>query len=338
MTKDLFLIELRMALEVEGVEERIIADTLKEYSAMMDDALERGETLESFIQRMGNPQKVASELGRGRVKNRNRLVSIMPFLATIAFFLIGYFYNAWHPAWLVFLLIPVTSILTTRRGSWRALAFFVILTIVILMSTFGPAIAVPTWSLFLLLIPFEKSQKTKPFRTIAIIYTVVAVTLYHILYFYPFFQYLGSGANVDIAMMQTLPLLLLVPIGIYAFWNGAIQIRLDVRWDQPKDRQQFFMHLGFISTILALYLALGFQWGLWHPGWLVFLFIPVGYMVFYSKRIRIGSLSPFIATALFVLVGEYVALPNQTSSYALSWLFFLLIPILNILFSKKWEA
>jgi hypothetical protein len=259
----------------------------------------------------------------------------MPFLSTIVFFFIGVFYNAWHPGWLVFLLIPVTGILSRDKISFRALAFFIILTIIILTLSFGPFFAVPMWSLFLLLIPFEKSQKTKPFRIYAMIYTFFAVFAYHFLYYLPFFRYLGSGSNVDVPMLQTLPLLMLVPIGIYAFWNGAIKINIDLNWNNKKERLQFFLNAGFILSIFIGYLLIGILFGLWHPGWLIFFLIPVVYIIIKAKKVPFVELMPFIATSLFILVGEYVALPNQESSYALSWLFFLFIPITGILFNER---
>jgi hypothetical protein len=82
------------------------------------------------------------------------------------------------------------------------------------------------------------------------------------------------------------------------------------------------------------YVVLGIVTGLWHPGWLLFLLIPIYFTSVAAKTFPINDLMPFIATILFVLVGEYVSIPGETNSYALSWLFYLLIPITGILKEK----
>ena len=51
----------------------------------------------------------------------------------------------------------------------------------------------------------------------------------------------------------------------------------------------------------------------------------------HQSSFSLVPLMPFIATTLFVIVGEFMSLSNGGSSYILSWLFFLLIPITSIL-------
>ena len=33
--------------------------------------------------------------------------------------------------------------------------------------------------------------------------------------------------------------------------------------------------ISFSLVIVLIYLAMGFIWNLWHPGWIIFLFIPI---------------------------------------------------------------
>ena len=80
---------------------------------------------------------------------------------------------------------------------------------------------------------------------------------------------------------------------------------------------------------------LGIYFDVWHPAWVLFFMIPVYSILRHQSSFSLVPLMPFIATTLFVLVGEYIALPNGGSSYILSWLFFLLIPITSILESRK---
>jgi hypothetical protein len=101
--------------------------------------------------------------------------------------------------------------------------------------------------------------------------------------------------------------------------------------ENPMSIRRFLIHLGFIAIITLVYLAIGVTWGIWHPGWLIFFIIPIAYILRGSKRLSLTALMPFVATTLFVLVGEYASIPGQDTAYTLSWLFFFLIPIIGIL-------
>jgi hypothetical protein len=300
---------------------------------MIDDALEGGETVESFIKRMGSPKKVAKALkGGDRTQTSNRLTALSPFVATILFFLVGVFYQAWHPGWLFFLLIPVTAILTKKPIQWRGLMFFVILTLFIL-GVYSTYLLNPLWSLFLLLIPQWKSRKNQTINRIGFIYTYLAVALYHVLVVYYSFSFIGGSAEIR-DFYLSLPLILLIPIVFYAFWNGSVQISFDgvnVDLDNPMSIRRFLLHLGFVAGVTVTYVAIGLSWGIWHPGWLIFFLIPIVYIFRANKRPPITRLMPFIATTLFILVGEYASIPGQDTAYTLSWLFFFLIPISGIL-------
>jgi hypothetical protein len=50
-----------------------------------------------------------------------------------------------------------------------------------------------------------------------------------------------------------------------------------------------------------------------------------------TKKDPFTAIMPFVATTLFILVGEYASIPGQDTAYTLSWLFFFLIPINGIL-------
>lgn len=45
------------------------------------------------------------------VKDKNRIVALMPFISTIIFFSLGFFFGWWTLSWLAFLLIPAVAIL-----------------------------------------------------------------------------------------------------------------------------------------------------------------------------------------------------------------------------------
>jgi uncharacterized membrane protein len=349
MTKEKFLKELRIELELEDIPSKVIEDTINEYTAMIGDAIDGGETVAAFVKRMGNPKKVASALAHQYPQKEKRIVSLMPFFTTIAFFLLGNFLNAWHPGWLVFLLIPITSILSRKKIDKNALIFWVILTIFILSGTLYNAWA-PTWALFLIIIAFNRNERTKPLQIYAKIYTFIAVFAYIALYgiiiyqsFTPNLELLPFVNDLNRDLYLNLLLLLFLPIVGYGFMSGMIQIsgnvpfRLDLDFKNSNQLKQFILNLSFILVIVTGYILLGIYTGLWHPGWLMLLIIPTGYTLLKAKKFPLRELLFFFVTTLFVLGGEYISIPGQGSGYVISWLFFLLIPIFNILSSKERE-
>jgi len=94
----------------------------------------------------------------------------------------------------------------------------------------------------------------------------------------------------------------------------------------------------FISIIL--FFTLGFGFGKWHPGWMVFLLIPVSAIVveLIARRNKgsLIALTPFFSLITFFVIGFSFGVWHPT------WLIFLLIPIISILTTAKrkrlWET
>ncbi|MFW6047412.1 MAG: HAAS signaling domain-containing protein [Candidatus Woesearchaeota archaeon] len=86
----------------------------------------------------------------------------------------------------------------------------------------------------------------------------------------------------------------------------------------------------FISFII--FMILGLTEGLWHPGWLVFLLVPVTAIVVEMSNDRdkhlLTALSPFIAFTGFFLIGFIYDVWHPT------WLIFTLIPMVAIMNSR----
>lgn len=104
---------------------------------------------------------------------------------------------------------------------------------------------------------------------------------------------------------------------------------------EPHDRSwkgKFIAISPFISIIV--FFVLGTQWQLWHPGWLVFLLIPVSAIALNTDdwMVKMVALSPFAATITFFVFLE-LGMPEY------GWLAFLVIPMLGV-FSQKpvWRA
>ncbi|XMB85993.1 DUF1700 domain-containing protein [Mycoplasmatota bacterium WC44] len=82
----------------------------------------------------------------------------------------------------------------------------------------------------------------------------------------------------------------------------------------------------FIATVI--FMLLGFIWDLWHPGWLVFLMIPILGVVTSTKLKPITlltALSPFITTLIFFTYASITDVWHPT------WIVFLFIPLIGIL-------
>ena len=84
-----------------------------------------------------------------------------------------------------------------------------------------------------------------------------------------------------------------------------------------------------IFLSLIAYLLMGFIWGLWHPGWIVFFAIPV----LPSLAAAINERNPhkflyfFLVTAVYLLVGFLKGVWHPT------WVMFLTVPIYSIIAS-----
>lgn len=76
-------------------------------------------------------------------------------------------------------------------------------------------------------------------------------------------------------------------------------------------------------VITAVYLILGFCFHAWHPGWLVFLTIPLHYMHFHSIWDRLAN--PVMVTLIYLVLGCVFGLWHP------GWIIFLIIPIAAIL-------
>lgn len=81
---------------------------------------------------------------------------------------------------------------------------------------------------------------------------------------------------------------------------------------------------GFYPIFITiLYLLLGFVFGLWHPGWLVFLTIPLYYMK--PKNAIERWFNPVMIVLIYLILGFFFNLWHP------GWLIFFAIPAAAIL-------
>ncbi len=93
---------------------------------------------------------------------------------------------------------------------------------------------------------------------------------------------------------------------------------------REKSMWEFFPTASFC---IILYLCLGFVWGLWHPGWLVFLLVPIVISVF-EKGLK-GFPYPIFTVGVFLCLGCIWGYWHP------GWLVFLTVPIYYTILSSK---
>lgn len=96
-------------------------------------------------------------------------------------------------------------------------------------------------------------------------------------------------------------------------------------YDQPRFRKDF----PYPLLVSVCYLVLGFCFNLWHPGWILFLTIPLYYLPD-SERGYLRLLgNPIMVTIIYLLLGIYCNLWHP------GWLIFLAVPLLNNLSRRE---
>jgi hypothetical protein len=340
MKKRKFLADLEERLEDKEFEFDEIERIINDYESLIDEAVEDKKNEAEFIETLGSVKEIVNNLLKTLPKAKRRehiLVALSPFIATISFFLLGFFFDAWHPGWLVFLGIPIVALLTESRNPKRFIGIFPIAYTVfyVLIGTYGDLPFItnfidyvsggtsiqigifwhPLWAGYIytavLAYLFEDSIRNKliGLLTFALVTAYIALELF-------------LGFNLW-------HLLLIAAVVVISIANGTIGFIIDIKLETPSERAITFATLFTALVVTALFFILGFLVDAWAVAWVLFLLIPVVAIGVSQKvgaeKFEFTAYTPFIATILFFLTGYYFDL------FAISWLFFLLIPISGII-------
>lgn len=101
--------------------------------------------------------------------------------------------------------------------------------------------------------------------------------------------------------------------------------------ENPLPRGSFFDHqkekkrqnYPYPLLVSLLYLVLGFVFHLWHPGWLIFLTVPLYYLPGEERKFPRILCNPVMVTLIYLLLGFYCHLWHP------GWLIFLAIPLFS---------
>ena len=96
---------------------------------------------------------------------------------------------------------------------------------------------------------------------------------------------------------------------------------------QQKQKHRDEFPLPVLVTLI--YLVLGFVFHKWHPGWLIFLTIPLYYLPSEEQRFPRILANPVMITIIYFVLGFGFKLWHP------GWLIFLAIPLLNWATSRK---
>lgn len=105
---------------------------------------------------------------------------------------------------------------------------------------------------------------------------------------------------------------------------------LDKEEETKSKIYKIYQSFPYPILVVIIYLLIGFQFELWHPGWLLFLTIPLYYTVdcfFIKGAPKTKFVYPVFAALIYLFIGTVFNLWHPT------WLIFLTIPVYYSIFN-----
>lgn len=318
MDKITYLKRLRELLEEYDLRQSEIDDICEDYTSLWEEYVENGMTELEISDKLGNPDDIIDGLVDGvsklvevreykRKAKNNKFVAISPFIALIAFFILGFAANQWLYSWMVFLLIPISAIVLNgdkRKPLNTLTALTPFIALIIYFVVFAANnLWHPGWLIFLMIPAVGAlTDDDKKFVVIFEILLLGGIAL---------FLYIdGLPEYSKFAWLAFLPMI------VAGILNGEIIIT----WNLKKD-------YILILVITALIYILGSYWlGFWGFLWVVFFALPV-YAIWTEagEKERLIATMPFISVTIFMFLGYFFG------GWAYAWLAFLMIPIVAII-------
>jgi uncharacterized membrane protein len=362
-----YLRQLEDSLRAHQIVDADIEDVLNDYTGLYDDALDRGLTDEETADLLGKPDTVVRELlDTLRVRDfkevrrrNNKLVALAPFIAVIAFMLLGFLGDLWHPGWLVFLFIPIAGILgnVNRKEKFVALSPFIAVITFIFIGISYDAWH-PGWLIFLI-VPiagvFTGARKTDQLLGAMPFLALIACILlgtYLDAWEWSWLFFLLIPVIAALKSGKTLERFLLVPsillaVGFYLFMYlhydmlgygligfalpAAIAVMIgSIRFDITFSRSfKGVTQTMIVLVCLAAFLIIGFTvTDAWGWAWMILLLIPVTSILIGRRRLTLTPIMPFVSVIVFFSLGYFFNL------WHIAWLAFLLIPMMGIIENK----
>ncbi len=317
------------------------------------------------IKQLKSPQQLAVELAaeydrKHRIPFSNTIIRLLLPLALITFFVLGIAHSAWHPGWLVFLLVPILiafiEIVNDRERHFLAsISPFLFPALFIYFGVFHGAWH-PAWVLLLLIFVFpmlnsynsfsNKRIFTALFLPLLIIPIMVVIAdslgVWHptwvllLLLLLPLHHvkteatdaYLTSGtltlsiiAYILLSWFFALPVLGLLVFSLY--FLALIKTRAFKAYGPTFSHRFFYVYLLAIWLVFVILSRFVVEPTL---GWVVFFTIPIAYHAFNENRkLKIDQITtPLILATFFILA-------LTLNAWHPAWLMLLIIPIIKII-------
>ncbi|MFW5841812.1 MAG: hypothetical protein ACOCU2_00845 [Bacillota bacterium] len=345
------------------------ADIVEDYKTMADHAKDKGLSDKEVIDKLGDVEHIFHALKheyelKSNAHKGDKIIRIMPFIAIILFFGLGFGFELWHPGWLVFLLIPSTSIIVKsmqRPGEFylAPLMPFISLVAFFILGFVFKAWH-PAWIVFLLIpmVAILESANKKNLRSSLVSASVfigfsafiiigVLTNTWHptwLVLLLPLLvgSFTGKHPTTNIIIL----IILLVSIGIYLYlgletdlsWTRSLiafapYLIVGVMFDriqiigvghQARKQKGNAIKATFLLSVVLFFL-IGELYNAYAISWLVFLLIPIVATIIVKRPLKLTPMMPSIAVIAFFLLGYFL------DAWHIAWLVFLLIPITSIL-------
>lgn len=366
MRKETYLSYLKDILDTFDISEEEKATILEDYEGMIDDAIAEGNHAEALETLFGDREQIKKQLEETYPKKKKKkktmrcteaINGVMPFITLAIFVLLGVLYDAWHPGWMVFLLIPLTAILleVINTESINKLYSLIPVSTLVLYLVLGLFYSLwhPGWLVltigFMAVILFTPSLRM--LHRLTAISPFIALNIYiltgHFTGVYSptwtvflLTVFLGILNEERIHHKWLLEGLLALSLGVYLLLGYFLE-----DWTLALFSFLIFIipaiftgHIhvkihGFSTwvekTTLILSIVVFFLWGYfldaWAVAWVVFLTVPSMSVILHAKgRDSLVPITVFLSIVAFYLIGYY------TGYWNLAWLVFLSIPVVAI--------
>lgn len=105
----------------------------------------------------------------------------------------------------------------------------------------------------------------------------------------------------------------------------------NIRYHHRKKRSKIAKKFSSVTPLLAIvsFLALGFCLNAWHPGWVVFLAIPLVELILgvFTKEGK----AKYVTISIVISIIGYLILGFCLDAWHPGWLIFFIVPIVGVL-------
>ena len=363
MDKKTYLNQIHNYFFEKEVSNKDIVGVIEDYSELYDEAIALGFTDEEVVEKLGQPKDIyhaiKDTLHFDKSGSRNKIVAIMPFVATILFFTFGFALDGWSYAWAFYLLIPVVAILTNVRGKDKIVALTPFISLIgffllgFLLESWHPGwlifFIIPVTAIMLNVRGKERIIGFMPF-IVTIIYILIGTYVMFDFYYYGWAMYaliplvalivhykdfkdllmilsiiLAVGAHIilyfTLGQLQYAWLPYLLPIVL-----GVLLGRLKFMMFDGLEQKQNKIGVALALSIVVTYLTVSFLvQDIWQWSWIILMLIPMIGIYLGMKFKHPVAYMPFISVIVFILLGVF------GGYWEFAWIVFLSIPMVAIL-------